>query len=135
MASLNLSITPNSPSNVDALNYSLKNNRNKTSDLINRLQEISENRGVKSFWLSILTGAVIGVLVSASNAFIDDNAEIWVVIIILAAILAPISIVGWYSYSHLSPYDRFYLQEQEKELIENILEDRRKGSLHPTAKP
>lgn len=115
--------------------YSLKNNRNKTSDLINRLQEISENRGVKSFWLSILTGAVIGVLVSASNAFIDDNAEIWVVIIILAAILAPISIVGWYSYSHLSPYDRFYLQEQEKELIENILEDRRKGSLHPTAKP
>lgn len=115
--------------------YSLKNNRNKTSDLINRLQEISENRGVKSFWLSILTGAVIGVLVSASNAFIDDNAEIWVVIIILAAILALISIVGWYSYSHLSPYDRFYLQEQEKELIENILEDRRKGSLHPTAKP
>lgn len=115
--------------------YSLKNNRNKTSDLINRLQEISENRDVKSFWLSILTGAVIGVLVSVSNAFIDDNAEIWVVIIILAAILAPISIVGWYSYSHLSPYDRFYLQEQEKELIENILEDRRKGSLHPTAKP
>ena len=115
--------------------YSLKNNRNKTSDLINRLQEISENRDVKSFWLSILTGAVIGVLVSASNAFIDDNAEIWVVIIILAAILALISIVGWYSYSHLSPYDRFYLQEQEKELIENILEDRRKGSLHPTAKP
>ena len=115
--------------------YSLKNNRNKTSDLINRLQEISENRDVKSFWLSILTGAVIGVLVSVSNAFIDDNAEIWVVIIILAAILAPISIVGWYSYSHLSPYDRFYLQEQEKELIENILEDWRKGSLHPTAKP
>ena len=115
--------------------YSLKNNRNKTSDLINRLQEISENRDVKSFWLSILTGAVIGVLVSVSNAFIDDNAEIWVVIIILAAILAPISIVGWYSYSHLSPYDRFYLQEQEKELIENILEERRKGSLHPTAKP
>ena len=115
--------------------YSLKNNRNKTSDLINRLQEISENRDVKSFWLSILTGAVIGVLVSVGNAFIDDNAEIWVVIIILAAILAPISIVGWYSYSHLSPYDRFYLQEQEKELIENILEDRRKGSLHPTAKP
>ena len=115
--------------------YSLKNNRNKTSDLINRIQEISENRDVKSFWLSILTGAVIGVLVSVSNAFIDDNAEIWVVIIILAAILAPISIVGWYSYSHLSPYDRFYLQEQEKELIENILEDRRKGSLHPTAKP
>ena len=115
--------------------YSIKNNRNKTSDLINRLQEISENRDVKSFWLSILTGAVIGVLVSVSNAFIDDNAEIWVVIIILAAILAPISIVGWYSYSHLSPYDRFYLQEQEKELIENILEDRRKGSLHPTAKP
>ena len=54
--------------------YSLKNNRNKTSDLINRLQEISENRDVKSFWLSILTGAVIGVLVSVSNAFIDDNA-------------------------------------------------------------
>ena len=26
-------------------------------------------------------------------------------------------------------------QEQEKELIENILEDRRKGSLHPMAKP
>ena len=117
-----------------------------SKELIYRLYEISENRGIKSFWLSILIGEVIGVLVSVSNAFIDGNAEIWVVIIILAAILALISIVGWYSYSHLSPYDRFYLQKQEKEFIEKVLKDRRNNfqdkqvetvdcAAHPTTKP
>ena len=105
-----------------------------SKELIYRLYEISENRGIKSFWLSILIGEVIGVLVSVSNAFIDGNAEIWVVIIILAAILALISIVGWYSYSHLSPYDRFHLQEQEKKLIEDVLKERLKTAHNKRSK-
>lgn len=117
-----------------------------SKELIYRLYEISENRGIKSFWLSILIGEVIGVLVSVSKVFIDDNEAIWVAIIALTAVLALVAIVGWYFYSHLSPYDRFYLQKQEKEFIEKVLEDRQNNlqdkqaetvdcAAHPTTKP
>lgn len=135
--------------------YSLKNNRNKTSDLINRLHEISENRSIKSFWLSILTGAVISLVTSvvitiASNSSAEDSGALFVKALYVAlggGLLYTIAaIVVWGAYRHLSPYDRFHSQEQEKELIENILEDRRKGShnklletvgcaAHPTTKP
>ena len=115
--------------------YSLKNNRNKTSDLINRLQEISENRAAKFFWMAIIIGAFISTLVTVSNDYIDRGADAILVTVFLAVTFAFIAIIGWILYSRLDPYNRLHLQEQEKELIENILEDRRKGSLHPMAKP
>lgn len=126
--------------------YDQGGGKKDTEELIYRLYEISENRDIKFFWLSILIGTVIGGLVSVSNAFIDGNTVIWAVIIVLATILALVAILGWCSYSHLSPYDRFHLQEKEKELIKKILEDRRNNlqdkqaetvdcAAHPTAKP
>ena len=126
--------------------YSLKNNRNKTSDLINRLQEISENRGAKFFWMSIIICALIGVLVTVSNDYIDRGADAILVTVFLAATFVFIAIIGWILYSRLDPYNRLHLQEQETERIENILEDRRNNlpdkqaetvgcAAHPTTKP
>lgn len=108
--------------------------KKNSEELIYRLHEISENRGIKSFWLSILIGEVIGVLVSVSKVFIDDNEAIWVAIIALTAVLALVAIVGWYFYSHLSPYDRFHLQEQEKKLIEDVLKERLKTAHNKRSK-
>lgn len=135
--------------------YSLEGKQYKSKELIYRLHEISENRSIKSFWLSILTGAVISLVTSvvitiASNFSVEDSGALVVKALYVAlgaGLLYTIAaVVVWGAYRHLSPYDRFHSQEQEKALIEKILKERRKGShnklletvgcaAHPTAKP
>lgn len=136
--------------------YNLEGKQYKSKELIYRLHEISENRSIKSFWLSILTGAVISLVTSvviaiASNSSVEDSGALFakaLYVVLGGDLLYTIAaIVVWGgAYRHLSPYDRFHSQEQEKELIENILEDRRKGlhnklletvgcAAHPTTKP
>lgn len=126
--------------------YSLKDNRNKTSDLINRLQEISENRDVKFFWMSIIIGAFIGVLVAVSKDHIDLGANAVLEIAFLAVKLGFVTIIGWIIYSHIDSYSRLHLQDREKELIEKILGNRQNNlqdkqaetvdcAAHPTTKP
>lgn len=126
--------------------YSLKNNRNKTSDLINRLQEISENRDAKFFWMSIIICAFIGVLVTVGKELIDHGANAIFVLGFLAGTFTSVAIAGWILYSRLDSYNRLHLQKQEKEFIEKVLEYRRNNlqdkqaetvdcAAHPTTKP
>lgn len=114
-----------------------------SKELIYRLYEISENRSIKSFWLSILTGAVISLVTSvvitiASNSSAEDSGALFAKALYVALggdlLYTIAAIVVWGAYRHLSPYDRFHLQEQEKKLIEDVLKERLKTAHNKRSK-
>ena len=97
-----------------------------SKELIRRLTEIKENRENKNFWLSIIIGAVFGLIVSAVFALVGivDVENKYGLVILIFAICTIIAVTGWILRFHLDKYDALHLQEQEKKLIEQILKER-----------